>query len=57
MKFSYIRSDDRGQTWTKPTRVDDMIPMSLIREDTPIDVERGGVPGPDRPGCLPDPRR
>ncbi|MGH2714384.1 MAG: hypothetical protein ACRDM7_10960 [Thermoleophilaceae bacterium] len=50
MKLSYIRSDDRGETWTKPSRIDDMIPMSLIvgREgQTPIDVE--DVPCPDPP--------
>jgi hypothetical protein len=46
VKLSYIRSDNRGQTWTHPIRVDDMIPMSLIREDTPIDVEP--VPCPDQ---------
>jgi hypothetical protein len=48
VKISYIRSDNRGVTWTKPTRINDMIPMSLIigREgQTPIDVEP--VPCPD----------
>ena len=29
VKLSYIRSDDRGQHWTNPVRIDDMIPMSL----------------------------
>jgi hypothetical protein len=50
VKLSYIRSDNRGETWTKPARVDDMIPMSLIvgREgQTPIDVE--AFPCPDLP--------
>ena len=47
VKLSYIRSDDRGETWTKPTRVDDMIPMSLVREDTPIDVEAFPCPDPE----------
>ena len=53
VKLSYIRSDDRGETWTKPTRVDDMIPMSLIREDTPIDVEAVPCPDPSDNGACP----
>ena len=53
VKLSYIRSDDRGQSWTKPTRVDDMIPMSLIREDTPIDVEPVACPDPTDQGACP----
>ena len=53
VKLSYIRSDDRGQSWTKPTRVDDMIPMSLIREDTPIDVEPVPCPDPTDQGACP----
>jgi hypothetical protein len=53
VKLSYIRSDNRGATWTKPTRVDDMIPMSLIREDTPIDVEPVACPDPTDQGACP----
>jgi hypothetical protein len=53
VKLSYIRSDDRGATWTHPTRVDDMIPMSLIREDTPIDVEPVVCPDPSDQGACP----
>ena len=53
VKLSYIRSDNRGSTWTKPTRVDDMIPMSLIREDTPIDVEPVPCPDPSDRGACP----
>ena len=53
VKLSYIRSDDRGQTWTKPVRIDDMIPMSLIREDTPIDVEAVACPDPSDQGACP----
>jgi hypothetical protein len=53
VKLSYIRSDDRGETWTKPTRVDDMIPMSLIREDAPIDVEPVPCPDPTDQGACP----
>jgi BNR repeat-like domain len=53
VKFSYIRSTDRGQTWTKPVRVDDMIPMSLIREDTPIDTEAVVCPDPTDQGACP----
>ncbi len=53
VKISYIRSDDRGLTWTKPIRVDDMIPMSLIREDTPIDTEPVACPDPTDTGACP----
>jgi hypothetical protein len=56
VKLSYIRSDDRGETWTLPTRVDDMIPMSLIigREfETPIDVEPVPCPDPTDNGACP----
>jgi hypothetical protein len=53
VKLSYIRSDDRGATWTQPIRVDDMIPMSLIREDTPIDVEPVPCPDPTDQGACP----
>jgi hypothetical protein len=56
VKLSYIRSDDRGETWTKPARVDDMIPMSLIigREgQTPIDVEPVPCPDPADTGDCP----
>jgi hypothetical protein len=53
VKLSYIRSDDFGENWTKPTRIDDMIPMSLIREDTPIDVEDVPCPDPGDQGACP----
>ena len=53
VKLSYIRSDDRGANWTHPIRVDDMIPMSLIREDTPIDVEAVVCPDPSDQGACP----
>jgi len=53
VKLSYIRSDNRGTTWTKPTRIDDMIPMSLIREETPIDVEAVPCPDPTDQGACP----
>jgi hypothetical protein len=56
VKISYIRSDDRGATWTKPTRINDMIPMSLIigREgQTPIDVEDVPCPDPADTGDCP----
>jgi hypothetical protein len=55
VKLSYIRSDDHGETWTQPARIDDMIPMSLIvgREgQTPIDVEPVVCPDlPDTGDC------
>jgi len=53
VKLSFIRSDDRGQTWTHPQRVDDMIPMSLVREDDPIDVEAFPCPDPSDQGACP----
>jgi hypothetical protein len=53
VKLSYILSDDRGETWTKPVRVDDMIPMSLVRGDTPIDVESVPCPDPSANGACP----
>jgi hypothetical protein len=56
VKLSYIRSDDRGDRWTKPARIDDMIPMSLIvgREgQTPIDVEPVPCPDPADTGDCP----
>ena len=53
VKLSFIRSDDRGQTWTHPQRVDDMIPMSLVREDTPIDTEAVPCPDPSDQGACP----
>jgi hypothetical protein len=56
VKLSYIRSDDQGETWTKPARVNDMIPMSLIvgREgETPIDVEPVPCPDPSDNGACP----
>ncbi len=55
VKLSFIRSDNHGATWTKPRRVDDMIPMSLISGrdgQTPIDVEPVPCPDPsDTNGC------
>ncbi len=53
VKLSFIRSDDRGATWTKPTRIDDIIPMSLVRGDTPIDVEPFPCPDPGAQGACP----
>jgi hypothetical protein len=53
VKLSYLRSDDRGASWTHPIRVDDMIPMSLVREDTPIDVEPVPCPDPTDQGACP----
>jgi hypothetical protein len=56
VKLSFIRSDNGGKTWTKPSRVNDMIPMSLIvgREgQTPIDVEPVPCPDPGDSGDCP----
>jgi hypothetical protein len=53
IKLSFIRSDDRGATWTSPRRVDDMIPMSLVRGDTPVDVEPFPCPDPGSQGACP----
>jgi hypothetical protein len=53
VKISFIRSDDHGVTWTSPQRIDDMIPMSLVREDDPIDVEAVPCPDPSDQGACP----
>jgi hypothetical protein len=53
VKLSFIRSDDRGANWTSPQRVDDLIPMSLVREDDPIDVEPFPCPDPTDQGACP----
>jgi hypothetical protein len=53
VKLSYIRSDDRGATWTHPVRVDDMIPYTLLREDAPVDVEDVPCPDPSDQGACP----
>jgi hypothetical protein len=53
VKISYIRSRDRGLTWTKPTRIDDQIPYSLIVGAAPIDVEDVPCPDPSARGACP----
>jgi hypothetical protein len=45
--IAYIRSDNRGATWTKPRHVADQLPMSLFRADSVIDTEPVARPPPD----------
>jgi hypothetical protein len=51
LKFAYIRSDNHGSTWTKPARVEDMLPMALFRFSGVIDPESPPAPCPE-----PDPQ-
>ena len=52
---SYIRSDNRGVTWTKPIKVADQLPMSLFRASSTIDPESppAPCPVPDSQGNCP----
>jgi hypothetical protein len=52
---SYVRSDDRGATWTKPIKVADQLPMSLFRASSTIDPESppAPCPTPDAQGNCP----
>ncbi len=52
---SYIRSDNRGETWTKPIKVADQLPMSLFRASSTIDPESppAPCPAPDSQGNCP----
>jgi hypothetical protein len=45
--LSYIRSDNHGSTWTKPFRVDSMLPMALFRFSSVIDPESPPAPCPE----------
>jgi hypothetical protein len=45
--IAYIRSDNRGTTWTKPHHVASQLPMSLFRGDSVIDTEPVACPAPD----------
>jgi hypothetical protein len=51
--LSFIVSANRGATWTKPTAVDDMLPMTLFRADSTIDAEPFPCPDPMRTGRCP----
>jgi hypothetical protein len=50
---SYIVSSDRGETWTKPTRIDDQLPMSLFRDDSTVDLEPVPCPDASKAGACP----
>ena len=54
---AYIRSDNRGASWTKPVKVADQLPMSLFREDSVIDTEPVDCPDPTDVRRLPNPGR
>jgi hypothetical protein len=51
--LSYVRSDNRSATWTKPQKVADMLPMTLFREDSVIDTEPVDCPDPSDVGACP----
>jgi hypothetical protein len=51
--LSYIRSDDRGTTLTKPSLVASQLPMSLFRADSVIDTEPVPCPDPAKTGACP----
>ena len=50
---SYIKSTNRGETWTKPTRVDDQLPMTLFRASSTVDLEAAPCPDPSQTGACP----
>jgi hypothetical protein len=50
---SYIVSANRGDTWTKPTRIDDQLPMTLFRADSTADFEAVPCPNPAQTGACP----
>jgi hypothetical protein len=53
IQLSYIVSDDRGETWNKPTRVDDELPMTLFRPASTADLEPVPCPDPTQTGACP----
>ncbi len=53
VNVSFIVSDDHGSTWTKPTRIDDQLPMSLFRADSTVDFEPFPCPDPGATGACP----
>src|SRR4051812_28253678 len=53
VNVSFIVSDDHGSTWTKPTRIDDQLPMSLFRGDSTVDFEPFPCPEPAATGACP----
>ena len=50
---SFIVSQDRGETWSMPTRVDDQLPMSLFRASSTVDLEPVPCPDPAQTGACP----
>jgi hypothetical protein len=50
---SFIVSQDRGETWSMPTRVDDQLPMSLFRTSSTVDLEPVPCPDPSQTGACP----
>jgi hypothetical protein len=51
--LSYMVSTDKGDTWSKPTSVDDMLPMTLFRPNSTIDTEDVPCPDPSLTGACP----
>ncbi len=50
---SFIVSSDRGETWSKPRRVEDQLPMSLFRANATVDFEPAPCPNPAQTGACP----
>jgi hypothetical protein len=46
--IAFIRSDNKGTTWTKPHHVADQLPMGLFRADSVIDTEEFVCPEPEK---------
>jgi hypothetical protein len=51
--LAYIRSDNRGVTWTKPHAVASQLPMSLFRADSVVDMEPVPCPDTTKTGACP----
>lgn len=51
--LSYIVSSNKGDTWSKPVSIDDMLPMELFRRDSTIDTEQAPCPQPNLTGACP----
>src|SRR5215218_8412856 len=50
---SFIVSNDRGETWSKPRSIDDQLPMSLFRGSSTVDLEPFPCPNPAQTGACP----
>jgi hypothetical protein len=51
--IAFIRSDNKGATWSKPHHVADQLPMALFRADSVIDTEDHACPDASKDGACP----